>query len=196
MSFRLQPILDDGRCGDHCPQVIAAEGQIVNSTPQDFLEFLRDNIEDRNLRTVVFINSQGGFVVASMELGQMFRRIGAATVVARVGASSGRSHFLQGQCLSACVYAFMGGKKRVAPRGSALGIHRMFANQVREHFFAESEVIRRYDNGAMATTLMNYSARMGVSRDIIRAAEHISSATLHIVTAQEMARWNLAHREF
>jgi hypothetical protein len=196
MSFHLEPLPDGSGCRSHCPNVIVAEGQIVNSTPQEFLNFLRENASDRDLRTVVFLNSQGGYVVASMELGHIFRRIGAATVVARLGASSRGSRFRKSSCLSACVYAFMGGRKRVAPPGSTLGIHRMFANQERTDRFGDSKNERIYDNGSMAGMLMNYSSRMGVSSDLIRFAEHISSSSIHMVTPGEMARWNLASRVF
>jgi hypothetical protein len=173
-----------------------AEGQIANSTPGEFLRFLRDNAGRRDLRTVIFLNSEGGYVIASMELGQIFRKIGAATVVARIGPST-KARFLTAHCLSACVYAFMGGVKRVVPPGSALGIHRMFANQAREHgMFGEGSVEKVYDNGSMQNLLANYSARMGVSRDVIHSAEHISSQTIHIVTPAELARWRLASRNF
>jgi hypothetical protein len=196
MTFRLESL--GGDCRGGCPMAIAAEGQITNSTPGEFLAFLRANAGNRHLRTVVFLNSEGGYVMASMELGQIFRRIGAATVVARLAPSAGRGgRFLSANCLSACVYAFMGGRKRVAPQGSALGIHRMFANQVVDpSLFGDATVVRRYDNGSMAAHLMTYSARMGVSRDLIRTAEHISSSTLHLVTSSEMTRWNLASRVF
>jgi hypothetical protein len=91
----------------------------------------------------------------------------------------------------------MGGRKRVAPQGSALGIHRMFANEeVRDDWMGDSTVVRRYDDGAMAAQLKAYTARMGVSREVISAAEHISSSRLHLVTSSEMARWNLASRIF
>jgi hypothetical protein len=192
MTFRLQA-LGGGACRGGCPLAIVAEGQITNSTPGEFVEFLRENAANRDVRTVVFLHSEGGYVVASTELGQIFRRIGAATVVARPG--GGR--FLSANCLSACVYAFMGGRKRVAPQGSRLGIHRMFANQVlSEGIFGDGPVVRRHDDGAMASFLMAYSARMGVSRDLIRAAEHIPSSTLYFVTGSDMARWNLASRVF
>jgi hypothetical protein len=181
MEFRLQSVGEGTGCRAHCPRVIVAEGQITNSSPEEFLQFIRDNAENRDLRTVVLLNSQGGYVVASMELGQMFRRVGAATIVAH-------------QCLSACVYAFMGGVKRVAPRGATLGIHRMFANMSDGGF--DSEVHRVYDDGSMAGMLMRYSVRMGVSRDLIRFAERISSNSIHVVTASEMARWRLASRSF
>jgi hypothetical protein len=197
MTFRLESL--GGACRGGCPMAIVAEGQITNSTPREFLAFLRENAANRDLRTVVFLNSEGGYVVASMELGQIFRRIGAATVVARLAPSGGRGgRFLSAHCLSACVYAFMGGRKRVAPQGSSLGIHRMFANQTTDAgiFGDGGAVVRRYDNGSMAAHLMAYSVRMGVSRDLIRTAEHISSSTLHMVTPSEMSRWNLASRVF
>jgi hypothetical protein len=196
MTFRLESL--GGACRGACPVAIVAEGQITNSTPGEFMAFLRENAANRDLRTVVFLNSEGGYVMASMELGQIFRRIGAATVVARLAPSSGQSgRFLSANCLSACVYAFMGGRKRVAPQGSALGIHRMFANQVVDPgFFGDGTLVRRYDNGSMAAHLMAYSARMGVSRELILTAEHISSSSLHLVTSSEMSRWNLASRVF
>jgi len=181
MDFHLQSVSDGRGCRSHCPRVIVAEGQITNSTPDAFLDFLREHAGDRDMRTVVLLNSQGGYVVASMELGQMFRRVGAATVVAH-------------QCLSACVYAFMGGVKRVAPRGTSLGIHRMFANMSDGMFNEDSH--RVYDDGYMANMLMRYSSRMGVSRDLIRFAERISSGSIHMVTSQEMAKWRLASRNF
>jgi hypothetical protein len=190
MTFRLESLGGGAKA-------IVAEGQITNSTPGEFVDFLRENASDRALRTVVFLHSEGGYVMASMELGQIFRRIGAATVVARLAPSQGRGRFLSANCLSACVYAFMGGRKRVAPQGSALGIHRMFANQVTERgIFGDGPVVRRYDNGSMAAHLMAYSARMGVSRDLIRTAEHISSSQIHLVTSSEMSRWKLASRVF
>jgi hypothetical protein len=181
MEFSLKSVGEETGCRDHCPRVIVAEGQITNDTPDDFLHFLRENAGDHNLRTVVLINSQGGYVVASMELGQIFRRIGAATVVAH-------------QCLSACVYAFMGGVKRVSPRGTSLGIHRMFANASDGAF--DSSTHRVYDDGSLAGALMRYSSRMGVSRELIRFAEHISSNRIHVVTPSQLSQWRLASRSF
>jgi hypothetical protein len=70
----------------------------------------------------------------------------------------------------------------------------MFANTSNGMF--DSKVRRVYDDGSMAGMLMRYSARMGVSRDLIRYAEHISSNSIHVVTSDEMARWRLAGRAF
>ncbi|WP_424361256.1 hypothetical protein [Methylocystis parvus] len=63
-----------------------------------------------------------------MELGQAMRRLGMAVVVARPAAEQGSQNMalVSGRCYSACVYALMGGKKRVIPPQSRVGIHRMF----------------------------------------------------------------------
>ena len=98
------------------------------------------------MRTVVLLDSQGGYVIASMELGRVFRRIGAATVVAN-------------QCLSACVYAFMGGVKRVAPRGALLGIHRMFAEKSQGLFEPSPSRLRRRLDGGHAGALQREHGR-------------------------------------
>ena len=37
MTFRLEAMRLGGPCGAHCPQVIVADGQISNSTPDEFL---------------------------------------------------------------------------------------------------------------------------------------------------------------
>ena len=70
MTFRLLPLEDAGRCGTMRPAIVA-DGEMTNSTPQEFLSFVSQNLQG-NVRAVVFLNSPGGRVVASMELGQLF----------------------------------------------------------------------------------------------------------------------------
>ena len=76
-----------------CPQVIVADGVIEADTPQAFVDFAKQAAQARALRGVIFINSPGGNVVASMELGTEFRKLRAAVMVAgfaTMGAMSGR----------------------------------------------------------------------------------------------------------
>jgi len=62
---------------------------------------------------VVWLASSGGDIDAAMDLGRLLRKLGVFTLVGK-----------NDQCLSACVFAFMGGERRsVAGR---LGIHRPF----------------------------------------------------------------------
>jgi hypothetical protein len=189
MSFR-RVILAARQCGGDCPQVVAAEGEIVEDTPDVFARFLRAHIGSAPLRGILLIDSPGGKVIASMELGQELRRLGMAVVVARVAAEGGP--LVSGRCYSACVYALMGGLKRVIPRQSRVGVHRMF-NYVDgvDPMSGETLRERRYADGGMRKALSRYSASMGVSRDLIALAERTSPDRVHLLSAAEIARWRL-----
>ncbi|MBY6240716.1 hypothetical protein [Methylosinus sp. Sm6] len=189
MSFRLVT-LADSHCGGSCPQVVAAEGEIVEQTPDAFLRFLRMRASREPLRGILLIDSPGGKVVASMELGQELRKLGMAVVVARIAAEGGP--LVSGRCYSACVYALMGGLKRVIPRQSRVGVHRMF-NYVDgvDPMSGETLRERRYADGGMRKALSRYSASMGVSRDLIALAERTSPDRVHLLTSAEISRWRL-----
>ncbi len=179
--------------GSGAGAAIAATGQITENTPSDFLAFLQSNNETR--RPVVLLDSPGGRVLASMEFGELLRRVGAEAVVARVASDGqGSAVIVQAQCFSACVYAFMGASKRVVPGASQIGIHRMFAYQ--DELDASGTAVvrhRRYDNGDMRTFLMRYSAAMGISPTLIAAAEHIPSDSLRILSSAEIRRYRLGN---
>ncbi len=198
MTFQLVSIGDSGRCGRYCPAVIAAEGEITDETPEQFLEFVQQNVNQASLHAVVFLNSPGGKVEASMQLGREFRHLGAAAIVARVdpGARRGVSSFVGARCLSACVYALIGAKKRVIPPESLVGIHRMFAYVDSVDARGDAEHYRLYDNGAMRAVLSHYTGMMGVSPELITRAEHISSDRIHILSRKEIARYRLGSSQF
>ena len=149
-------------CSGHCGPVIAADGEITDATPSDFRAILRANAAARGGHVVVFLDSPGGKIVGGIELGKLFRKAGVTASVARIVATGEGSaaETSGGICFSACVYALMGAKTRIAPQGSQIGIHRMFAYD---------GAGRRYDNGAMAVVLRRYSTMMGVSPELIAA---------------------------
>src|ERR1700744_3228354 len=152
MTFRLLPLEDASRCGYQCTQAIVADGEITNSTPQEFLSFVSTHLQ-ANVRAVVFLNSPGGRVVASMELGQIFRRLGVASIVARAGQAYGGTALAAGHCFSACVYALMGGSKRIIPPQSKVGVHRMFQYEASMDPAGGATIYRRYDTGKMRAML-------------------------------------------
>lgn len=199
MTFRLVLVGNQAKCGESCPVVIAAQGEITNETPDAFLSFIEGNVGRTNLHAIVFLDSPGGKVVASMELGKIMRRIGAAAIVGRVDpeARNGMSEFLAARCLSACVYALVGAKKRVIPPQSLVGIHRMFTYVDAADSYGSAEMrYKRYDNGQMAAVLARYTGSMGVSPALIAMAEHISSDRIHIMTRAEIARFRLGSSKF
>ena len=195
IEFRIVT-LQSSRCGASCPQVIAAEGDIDETAPDRFLAFVRANVRDKRVKNVVFINSPGGQVVSALKLGLTMRQFGTAVVVARVieGSSDDpNGQFVSARCMSACVFVLMGGKKRVVPSHSFVGIHRMFRDEFgpdpagdrnRKHE-------RMFASGNMVDVVSRYTGAMGISRDLISAAEKVSPDDIHIVTPQEMARWRL-----
>lgn len=199
MTFRLVPIGDPAKCKSQCLDVIAADGQITNSTPDDFVAFLMKTFQDPRVRSVVLLNSPGGGVAASMQLGAALRKVGALAIVARAEAAGGRSSgvvLTAGGCYSACVYALMGAVKRVIPKGSKVGIHRMFTYEWERDDDSTMQQRRVYGNSDLRAELSDYAALMGVSRDLIAAAERINPDSIHILTPQEIRRWRLASLKF
>jgi len=198
MSFRLAPVVSPESCRGPCPNAIVADGEITDETPDEFMAFVGSRARGGgDVRSIVLLNSPGGKVVAAMKLGRMFRAVGAAAIVARAGEGpDGRVHIMAGRCFSACVYALMGGRKRVVPTQSLVGIHRMFAMDGGIDPTGAHERQRRYDDGGMRDALAKYSSDMGVSRDLINRAEQTSTDSIHILSPQEIARWRLGSSRF
>ena len=182
------------RCGQRCPQVIAADGEIVAKTPQAFVDFVGKHIGSGRLHSIVLINSQGGRVVAAMELGQALRKLGAAAVVAKVPPAGSRKDLwvLPGRCYSACVYALMGAQKRVALPESRVGIHRMFMYEANMRPDAGTQPDRVFAAEPLVARLSEYAEAMGVSTELVRRAETINPDKIHILSAAELRRYRLA----
>ncbi len=196
MTFRTMSMAGFDSCQKNCPELIVAEGEIADSTPQAFLNFIKQNSGNKNLRSVVFLQSPGGKVAAAMKLGLVLRKTGAAAIVAHVlsqGEGGGDvKGFGSGRCFSACVYALIGAKKRVIPPESRVGIHRMFTLEAGRDPTGDSKGVRKqFDDGKVASALADYVAKMGVSRDLVDYAEQVAPDKIHIVTPAEIARWRL-----
>jgi hypothetical protein len=197
MSFRLAK-LESHSCGARCPRVIVAQGVIEEDTPETFVAFLSSLADTANLRDVVVIDSPGGHVLASMRLGAALRKLRAAVIVARFGDGDALQLPTGGQCMSACVYAMMGGVRRIVPPESRLGIHRM---STQEYGGPPSRVFApppstTYASDDMVSALASYAAQMGVSPTVIRLAERIPPAEIHIVSQAEQRKWRLASPKF
>ena len=201
MAFDLLTISGPAPCAKRrCPRadiradVISAEGEINNDTGDAFNAFIQQHAGDPDFRPLVLLNSPGGTVVGAMKLGLLFRQIGASVLVARARATegSGDLHVVSGYCMSACVYAFFGGKRRIIPPASHLGIHRM---AIYTHGFSlfggDQPTTRTYGTGELVTALADYTKLMGINPAAIAEAESVEPESIHILTAQEISRWRI-----
>ncbi len=196
MAFRIVR-LESHDCGRRCPTVIVADGVIETGTPQAFVDFLKSGARSANLRRIVFFNSRGGNVVASMIFGHILRALRIAGVVGRFERGRGDAGPFVGECLSACVYALMGAVRRVAPPGSEVGLHRMS--------IVESEggggqgaahMTRSFADAPMVAVLRRYARRMGIDPALVRMAESLPPDTVHVLSRKEMRRFSLARSQF
>jgi hypothetical protein len=195
MTFRVQP-LSSGNCGARCPHVIVADGVIESDTPQAFVDFLKSGAEDRRLRRVVFINSRGGNVVASMKFGHILREFRVASVIGRFEPDGEPGPYV-GECLSACVYAMMGAVRRIAPPGSEVALHRMsIVENEGGGWGTSAHLTRSFADPPMVAVLARYAVRMGINPALVRAAESLPPDTMHVLTRDEMRRWSFATSQF
>lgn len=193
MSFGVARLGTDAACRSRCVDVITAKGEINNETAARFVGFLAENLRDRDLRPLVLIESPGGTVLGAMKLGAVFRKLGAGVVVAGArGSDASRApRLVPADCLSACVYAFMGGKRRLVPPISRLGIHRMVVDTRGTDFFGFGEGERVYGSPDFVATLAAYTRSMGVDPLVIAYAEQIEPEQIHILSRGEIRRWRL-----
>jgi len=121
---------------------------------------------------IVSFASNGGEVDASMELGRLLRKLGVSTVVARGD-----------QCMSSCVFAFMGGDRRsVAGR---LGIHRPYFSSTRE--VPDRRIIYRQ----LQKRLQEYIEELDFPPSLYEAVMAVPPESVSMLTPAELKRFYL-----
>lgn len=189
MKFRVARLTEGGKCGASCPVVVVAEGTINSQTPNEFLAFAKKLGRYKGVKNAVVLNSPGGQVYPALQLGMMLRRIGTTVIIARaVGGSDGDAQFMPGGCMSACVYTMMGGKTRVVPPQSMVGVHRMH----RASADTERPSNQPIDVMPIRDALKSYVEKMGVDPSIVALAERTSEHTIYYLKPNEIKRFRLA----
>jgi hypothetical protein len=94
---------------------VYAAGEIVKGDTEALTQALQSaNVADADL--VITLDSPGGSVVEALKLGRLIEKLKARTSVGQEGVRPG-------QCLSACVWVFLGGAYRYLPPQSKIGVH-------------------------------------------------------------------------
>lgn len=123
-------------------------------------------------RTIAF-NSPGGSLWEGVLMGRILRYRGFSTYV-RPGE----------ECVSACLFAFMGGEQRfVYPKGE-LGGHQFYGGNER----STSQGFTQFST----SELFKFAREMGVSSEVIEISSSTSPDNMHVFTPDELRRFKLS----
>jgi hypothetical protein len=114
----------------------------------------------------------GGDVDAAMEVGRLLRKLGISTLVAR-----------DDQCLSSCVFAFMGGDRRTVE--GRIGIHRPYFSSTRK---VEN---RRAYYRQLQKRLQVYIEELDFPPSLYEALMAVPSESIHMVSTTDLKRFYL-----
>ena len=120
----------------------------------------------------VWLASNGGDIDAAMDLGRLLRSIGVFTLVGK-----------DDQCLSACVFAFMGGERRVV--AGRLGIHRPFLPVVLDTPDRQGRF--RY----LQKVLRNYIEELDFPASLYEAVMMVPPESMHMLALADLKRFYL-----
>jgi hypothetical protein len=191
MAFKLAS--DGGTAGN---EWIVADGEIARDTAQQFRQFLTDRGIPRGARYEVYLNSLGGNLLAGLQFGEVIREHGFGTRVARsvplnVGQPGRFETDAPGVCYSACSFAFIGGKWRIAPDRS-IGVHQHYvadalADPRAKRFSAEEFSAQQIVNGLLA----DFVVRMGVDARFLSLASVTGPTEIYRFSAEELTRYSI-----
>jgi tetratricopeptide (TPR) repeat protein len=191
-------------CGPGCSEWIVADGAFDQAIDKRFRNFL-DGLKGRSLP--IFFNSSGGAMTRSLIVGRILRE---RKMTAEIGITIAddcqtindqcrqmlqtgdpvKAHLRPAGavCNSACVYAFMGATVRIIPDGAHLGVH----SPIRPE--PDTQQARR----AMAAVedrehaeRRQYAKQMGVDPDVVDLADGTPFIEMHVLTHDEIARFQI-----
>ena len=169
------------------PRTLADGTQIVSEEVQVYLRgniTLRDVYAAKVMESLVkrgrqklagnavSLSGNGGDVDAAMEVGRLLRRLGVSTYVAR-----------EDQCLSSCVFAFMGGDQRAV--AGRIGIHRPY-------FSSTHDVTnRRSYYRQLQKRLQQYVEELDFPVSLYEALMAVPPESIRILSAADLRKYYL-----
>jgi hypothetical protein len=183
MTFSLTAIADPS-CGGNCPKIIVASGEIALDSDARFIRFIRSEVLPQKITSVVLMSSPGGNLVGSLKLGAVIRQLGFSVMVGQV--SGGR--FLSARCFSACAYTLAGGRSRIVPEGSQVGVHKAWTNErPMRDIVGSGNIGARVSVEGYSPVVERYLKLMGVSQQLMALADATPSTDIRILTRSELA---------
>lgn len=188
MDFSLAAF-DLPACQPRCPLVIVASGEIELNSDEAFFRFVASEVMQRQVASTILLSSPGGNLLGSLKLGLMMRQLGFSLMVGQVQ----DRRFVTARCYSACAYTLAGGKRRIVPEGSEVGVHRAWikANGQRD-VIGGGTIDPDFSPQRHQPMLSRYLRQMGVSDQIVALADATPSSSIRVLTASELSRFRLA----
>ncbi len=173
--------------GSVCNPIILADGLIERNTPQKFASFISREVPNADklwsgLR--ICFNSQGGDLMASLELGRIIRRLALDTCLRptyeRIITVWKDETFVKDVvCASACAFAFLGGVNRSIEPGSRYGIHQ---------FYGQKGNLGDGITQVTIVLLATYIEQMGADRVLLDAASVVPSKHIYWLPIDDLRR--------
>lgn len=161
-------VSNGGNCND-CNWIVAT-GQLESGDVERFEKVLKQEyytVNPHRTGNIIMFDSPGGSLSAGINLGKKIRELGFAVGIGKTTPTPNTSWFelSPGNCISACAYAFLGGKYRYfgEEEGSCLGFHQ---------FYDKSAVSRNDVLSTQETTqlisgiVVEYLIEIGISLDV------------------------------
>ena len=122
-AMTFERVTQPALCAEHV--CILVEGEIQEHSARQFETFLKKEKIGRG--ALVILNSPGGNLMESLQLGETIREAGLSTTVQAYDRKTGT--FTGGAaCASACAYVFVGGVERSVGQGSRIGVHQVYTS--------------------------------------------------------------------
>ena len=201
MSFEWRREGPAEACGTRCRSWISAIGSITADTPRQFEAFAR-NHDVRG--AVLVLDSGGGSVLGTLELGRMIRRLGMTTTVGRTtplptekGGEARATLSPKADCESMCAFLLLSGARRHVPPEAHVLVHQIWLGDRRDDataaiYTAEDIMVIQRDIGR----LVQFTAEMGGGADLIETALRIPPwERLRPLSAEELIRTKLQTAE-
>jgi hypothetical protein len=197
MSFEWRREGPAETCGTKCRTWISAIGAITSDTPRKFEAFAKS----RDVRgAILVVDSGGGSVLGTLELGRMLRRLEVGTTVGKTivipgdkGAEAQIALSPKADCESMCAFLLLAGTRRYVPPEAKVLVHQIWLGDRRDDataatYSAEDVMVIQRDIGR----LVQYTAEMGGGADLIETALRIPPwERLRPLTTDELLRAKL-----
>jgi hypothetical protein len=180
-EMRFESVSTGGNCRG-C-EWIAADGEITRDSHRRFLDLFGSG----DFVPTVYLNSPGGDLVGAILLGEAIRKLGADTSVGQtLPDDSGWHKTGAGQCLSACAFAFLGGKERFINPGSEIGLHQFYdADALRKPTEKLFTALDASLDQLLTGLVLDYVVRMGTDAQLVVVASKTPPTDMHILSEAE-----------